>query len=635
MAKLDISEALSEKLATIPSEPGVYLFKDGAGAVIYVGKAVSLRSRVRSYFGSGDSRPTVEFLRARIADVDTIVTTTNTEAVLLENNLIKKHQPRYNIQLRDDKDYVSLTVNVDHPWPMVSVVRRPKPSPGLHVYGPYASAGAVRETLDFLRRTFPLRTCSDHTLYNRTRPCLEYQIKRCVAPCVGYVEEHEYRQLVHQVELFLRGQNTELVRELRDSMKAAADALEFEKAAFLRDRLFAVEKTLERQRVFAHGGGDRDVFGYWREGDRGVVQVLTIRGGQLTGSRGYPFREVADDNEALLSSFLMQYYAARDVPAQVILPLDIEDREVLAEILAEERGKKVELIIPQRGEKNDLVGMAMTNARLELKRATDEEAALARDLESVARALNLPDPPHRMECVDLSNISGTNAVGAVVTFIDGKPATEYYRHYRIRDTEEINDYNCMREVLERRFRRALESTTSDTWEVPDLLVVDGGRGQVSVAVAVLEDLGLPQVPVAGVAKARDEDGTVRRGRARAARSIQEEDRVFVPKRSNPVSFRSERGGLFLLQRLRDEAHRFAITYHRKRRKKSTLRSALDDISGIGPAKRKALLAHFGSVKAIAEASEDDLTAVPGLTRKLAKRIREHLNRAQTGSSDAK
>lgn len=621
------SPDLAEKLEKIPAEPGVYLFEDEAGAVIYVGKAVNLRSRVRSYFNaSSDTRYTIQFLKARIADIETVVTTNNTEAVLLENNLIKKHQPRYNIKLRDDKDYVSLTINTDHTWPMVRVVRRPKPRPGLQVYGPYASASGVRETLDFLRRTFPLRTCTDHTLNNRSRPCLEYQIKRCVAPCVGYVSEAEYADLVRQVELFLRGRNTELVKKLKRSMKDASDSEQFEKAAFLRDRLFAVEKTLEKQRVFAHGGRDRDVVGYWREGDRAVVQVLTIRGGQLTGSRGFGFDEVADEDDALLTSFLVQYYGKRQPPRQLLLPIDPEDGDALAEILSEARGKKVEVLVPQRGEKNDLVEMAMSNARTELQRMTDEEQALLRDLESLTRALDLEKIPRRIECVDLSNISGTNAVGAVVTFVDGKPATEYYRHYRIQQTEEINDYTCMREVLGRRFRRALAATTTEGWEAPDLLVVDGGRGQVAVAVAVLEELGLPQIPVAGIAKARDEGGKVRRGRARAPHSEAEDDRIFVPGRANPVSFRSERGGLFLVQRLRDEAHRFAINYHRTRRKKSTLRSALDDVPGIGPARRRALLSHFGSVKAIAAASIEQLIEVPGMSSELAHRVREHLKR---------
>ena len=608
-------------------EPGVYLFKDDAGTVIYVGKAAQLRNRVRSYFSaSSDSRYTIQFLRRRIADVEAIVTATNTEAVLLENTLIKKHLPRYNVQLRDDKDYVSLTINVGHQWPMIRVVRRPKPSPRLLVFGPYASASGTRETVDFLRRTFPLRTCTDHTLNNRSRPCLEYQIKRCVAPCVGYVAQDDYAALVRQVEMFLRGRSNELVHELREDMGKAAAALDFERAARLRDRLFAVERTLERQRVFSHGGEDRDVFGYWREGDRGVVQVLTIRGGQLTGSRGWPFQEVADDDADLMSSFLMQYYGERDVPAQILLPIEPTEMVVLTQILGEDRGRRVVLTVPRRGEKSELVDMARTNARQELLRATDEEAARSKDLESVARALDLPAPPHRMECVDLSSISGTNAVGAVVTFIDGKPAAEYYRQYKIRETEEINDYACMREVLSRRFRRALEATSEEGWQLPDLLLVDGGRGQISVATRVLEDLGLPQVRVAGIAKGREETGRVIRARGRTADNEREEDRVFVPGRVNPISFRSERGGMFMLQRLRDEAHRFAISYHRKRRKKTTLISQLDEISGIGPAKRKALLTRFGSVRAIAGASEAELASVPGMTPVLARRVREYLQK---------
>lgn len=642
----------------LPTGPGVYVFKDAAGTVIYVGKAVNLRSRVRQYFSLADERPTVRFLVERIRQVDTTVTDNEAEALLLENTLIKKHQPRYNIQLRDDKDYVSLRINAGHEWPMVNVIRRPQPEPGSLTFGPYSSAGAVRETLRFLRRTFPLRTCRDTTLYNRTRPCLEYQIGRCVAPCVGYVTQEEYRRLQDQVVLFLKGRNTELRGQLDDEMRIAAAKEEFEKAAKLRDRLRAVERVLEEQKVDSHDESDRDVFGFYREADRGAVSVLSVRGGRLVENRTFLFDESAEEDAELLTNFVVQYYAEREVPPEVLLAKDLPEEAALAEVLEQARHAKVVLRTPQRGAKKDLVAMAGTNAESAFRRTHDRETGVRRDLESLSRALDLVGPPQRLECVDLSMIQagsppaggslarkgphGRAPVGAVVTFIDGQPSKELYRRFHIKDLaaiaqagQELSDFAMMKEVLSRRFARAgvprsvgrsasLRASDSPLasgsvvdpasaegpWALPDLMVVDGGKAQLQVAEAVLVELGITGLPLCAIAKDPEH------GKAKGP----SEERVFVPGRANPVSFQREKGGMFLLQRIRDEAHRFAITFHRKTRNRATLRSALDSIPGIGDTRRKALLRHFGSAKKVAAATLDELVEAPAMSRSAAEAV---------------
>lgn len=625
----------------LPTGPGVYVFKDASGRVIYVGKAVNLRSRVRQYFSLSDERPTVRFLVERIANVETIVTDNEAEAILLENTLIKKHQPRYNIQLRDDKDFVSLRINASHEWPMVNVIRRPAPDPGSLTFGPYSSAGAVRETLRFLRRTFPLRTCRDTTLYNRTRPCLEYQIGRCVAPCVGYVTQEEYRRLQDQVVLFLKGRNTELKDQLDHDMRVAAAREEFEKAAKLRDRLKAVERVLEEQKVDSHDESDRDVFGFYREADRGAVAVLSVRGGRLVENRHYLFDESAEEDGELLTNFVVQYYAEREVPPEVLLARELPELSALAEVLEQARQAKVALRTPQRGAKKDLVAMAGSNAESVFRRTHDKETGVRRDLESLARALDLVGPPNRMECVDLSMIQGSAPVGAIVVFVDGQPAKELYRRFHIKDLaaiaaagQELSDFAMMKEVLSRRFAKASAASrggplaslakegpdpasAEGPWALPDLLVVDGGKGQLQVAEAVLVELGITGLPLCAIAKDPEH------GKAKGP----SEERIFVPGRANPVAFQREKGGMFLLQRIRDEAHRFAITFHRQTRRRSTLRSALDSIPGIGDTRRKALLRHFGSAKKVALATLDELLEVPAMSRGAAEAVYRWFHRA--------
>ena len=629
----------------LPTGPGVYVFKDAAGRVIYVGKAVNLRSRVRQYFTLADERPTVRFLVERIASVETTVTDNEAEAILLENTLIKKYQPRYNIQLRDDKDFVSLRINASHEWPMVNVIRRPGPEPGSLTFGPYSSAGAVRETLRFLRRTFPLRTCRDTTLYNRTRPCLEYQIGRCVAPCVGYVTQAEYRGLMDQVVLFLKGRNKELRGTLEHDMRVAAAEEEFEKAAKLRDRLRAVERVLEEQKVDTHDESDRDVFGFYREADRGAVAVLCVRGGRLVENRTFLFDESAEEDAELLTTFVVQYYAAgREIPPEVLVPFlgaapvaetpaaEAEDGPpALAEVLATAREARVDVRTPQRGAKRDLVAMAGSNAESAFRRTHDKAAGVRRDLESLARALDLVGPPHRMECVDLSMIQGRAPVGAVVAFVDGQPAKDLYRRFHIKDLaavaaagQELSDFAMMKEVLTRRFARAQDPASQEgPWALPDLLVVDGGKAQLQIAEAVLVEMGITGLPLCAIAKDPEH------GKAKGP----SQERVFVPGRANPVPFHREKGGLFLLQRIRDESHRFAITFHRQTRKKTTLRSSLDSIPGIGDTRRKALLRHFGSAKKVAMATLDELIAAPSMSKDAAEAVFRWYHRAGEGPGE--
>jgi excinuclease ABC subunit C len=599
----------------LPTGPGVYLFKDAKGEVIYVGKAVNLRSRVRQYVAGQDARPTVSFLMSRATSVETTVTDTDAEAILLENNLIKKHHPRYNIQLRDDKDYVSLRINAGHQWPMVSVVRRPPPDKTSLTFGPYSSAGAVRETLRFLRKTFPLRTCRDTVLYNRARPCLEYQIGRCVAPCVDYVTTDEYKKLVDEVELFLRGKNAELQSLLKEEMREASGAQQYEKAAKLRDRLAAVERVLSEQKVASHDGVDRDVFGFYREGDRGAVNVLSVRGGRMVGSRNFVFDETAAEDAEVMTSVIAQFYSTREVPAEVLLPRESPDIEALGQLLGSTRGGSVDVATPQRGGKKDLVAMASSNAESAFRREHDEQASVRRDLESLARALDLEGPPARVECVDLSMIQGRAPVGAVVAFVDGRPAKDLYRRFHIKDLREMSDFAMMHEVLTRRFKRALEPDAGP-WAPPDLLLVDGGKAQLSIAEAVLSELGIVDLPLAALAKDPEH------GKAKGP----SEERVFVPGRTNPVEFRREKGGMFLLQRVRDEAHRFAITFHRQTRQKSTLRSALDEIPGIGETRRRSLLRHFGSARKVMSATVDELAAAPSMNRATAVKVHRHFHR---------
>ena len=609
-----IAPTLDERLATVPTGPGVYLLKDAQGKVIYVGKAVSLRARVRSYLRGGDERSQVRFLVGKLADFEMLVTASEKEALILENNLIKQYHTRYNIRLKVDKSYVSVKVTIQEPWPRVLVTRRIVKD-GSRYFGPFHSASAVRETLDTIRKIFPLRTCSDGVFRNRTRPCIEYDIKRCLGPCVLAVDRAAYEEHLRQAMLLLEGRSREVASTLRGRMERAAAAERFEEAARLRDQIQAIEKTQERQQVVAHWGADQDVFGLYREGGAIEVQVLFVRDGKLVSNQAYAFDDWELPDAEVLEAVLTQFYqaTARDVPDEILLPVAISDAPVRAEYLAERRGRKVAIVVPQRGDKLRLIEMAQANARQSFVERRDAAAEGTRQVVELQRRLGLRVPPRRIECVDIATFQGGESVGAVVAFLDGRPWKDGYRRFRIRSVEGTDDFASVAEVLERRFRDGPRRG-----EPPDLLVIDGGLGQLGAAKHVLERQGLEAVPVIGLAKERV-------ARDPVAREIQRRpERVFLPGRKNPMILRSNSTALFLLQRVRDEAHRFANAYHRTLRKRARLTSMLDAVEGVGPGRRKALLRHFGSMRRVREASIDQLTQVPGVSAALAGRIKEQL-----------
>src|SRR5882724_5917619 len=613
---LAAARSLDDRLAAVPMRPGVYLLKDRQGKVIYVGKAANLRSRVRTYLRGGDERSQVRFLCEKLADFETIVTANDKEALILENSLIKQYRPRYNIRLKDDKSYVSVKLTVRDPWPRVLVTRRIVKD-GNRYFGPFASASAVRDTLDTIRKVFPLRTCSDPVFKNRSRPCIEYQIKRCLGPCVLPVDRAVYEGHLRQAMLLLEGRNRDVVSTLRRAMEAAAEAERFEEAARLRDQLRAIEKTQEPQQVVEHWGANQDVFGLYREGGSIEVQVLFVRDGKLVSNQTYAFDDWEFPDAEVLEEVLTQFYQAteRDVPDEILLPTAISDAEVRAEYLSERRGKKVAILVPQRGDKLRLVEMARENARqsfAERRDATKQGERMAAELQA---RLRLANAPKRIECLDIATLQGGETVGAIVAFDEGAPHKDGYRRYRIRTVEGTDDFAAVAEVLRRRFRDARERGG-----LPDLLVIDGGLGQLGAARAVFAELGLTDLEVVGLAKERVErDATASEIRRRP-------ERIFLPGRKNPVVLKPNSSALFLLQRVRDEAHRFVNLYHRKLRARARLRSRLDAIAGIGPRRRRALLRRFGSLRRIGEASAEELAVVPGVTLTLAAQIKEELSR---------
>ena len=588
----------------VPAAPGCYIMKDGKNRPIYVGKAKNLRARIRNYINESDTRYSVKFLMGRVAAIDFLVTGTEKEALLLENSLIKQHKPRYNVRLKDDKTYISLRLNRGDEFPRITVVRRYKKD-GAMYFGPYHSAGAVYQTLKQLQRLFPMRTCTDHVLKNRTRPCLYFQMKQCVAPCVGHMDRAGYHELVEQAVMVLEGRSAELEKVLLERIRVASEAMEFEKAGILRDRLYDLRTTLERQRtVGISGAEDRDVFGYFNEGSFTEIQILFYRGGKMLGGRVYSFQRREMPVDELLSSFLLQYYSdAPAVPGEVLVPLDLEDADALSELLSEQRGAKVTVQWAQRGEKRALVDMAMRNAQKSFEQKQLKERANIDTLEQLQEALNLPVLPRRIECFDISTIQGAEKVASMVVFEEGEAAKNRYRRYAIKDVEGQDDFASMREVLMRRFTRAIQEN-----DLPDFVLIDGGKGQLNVATAVFKDLGLNELPHAGIAKSRLEE------------SGHSPERFFVPGRMNPIILPQSGPVIQLVTRIRDEAHRFAITYHRKKRKKAALRTSLTNIAGVGQTRAKALLQALGSVTRVKAATVEEIAAVPGFSQKSAEAV---------------
>ena len=604
-----------------PTSPGVYIMKDETGKVIYVGKGINLKKRVASYFTrSGDSRYQIRFLMNRVNTIDWIVTDTEKEALILENSLIKEHRPRYNMSLRDDKTYFSLRLDPAEEFPRITIIRKVHRD-GARYFGPYSSATAAREVLKELCRTFPLRHYPLRNCRQRKRPCLYYQLKQCSAPCFGKITPEEYAGLVEGATLFLSGKNREIIRIYRERMAAAAQRQEYEEAGRYRDLIHSIEATVEKQKV-ASIGGDTDVIGIVPLGDHLQISILFIRNGLLLGSRSY-LPEWEFEPEEGVASFLASYYTGEVIiPDEILLSVPISGSQAMAELLSEKRGKKVSIINPMRGPKLELVKMAAKNAEnaaLERQRKAEESGSILNELKD---RLHLAKNPRRIECYDISNIQGRDAVGSRVSFLDGKPEKSGYRRYRIRSVEQSDDFAMMREVLFRRF-----NTDRAEEENPDLIIVDGGIGQLGILSAVIEELGVAGIDLAGLAKSRVSSEM-------SSSTIERSDeRVFLPGRKNPVTLRQNSPALLLLARIRDEAHRFAITYHRKLRSGTALASALDSISGIGTVLRKRLLEKFGSVQGIREASVEELIVIKGVTRELAEKIKGRLGSLGTRNED--
>ncbi len=610
----DEPHALGERVDALPTGAGVYLFKSARGRVLYVGKAQNLRSRVRSYLRpGGDGRVRIALLVEGAADVEVVLTPSVKAALLLENELIKRHRPPYNVRLRDDKQYLGLRLDVREPWPRPTPVRRFRED-GAAYFGPYTSSLSLRDAISNLRRIFPLRSCSDPVFRDyqrRGRPCIEFEMKRCLAPCVGGIDAESYAKLVEGTVLFLRGRSDQLLQTLRAEMDRAAAEERFEDAARLRDRIGAVEQTVQRQTIVERRAIDRDVVGFARRGGEIDVAVLHVRAGRVVGHTAHAFSGIALDDAEAFGSFLAQYYAVPDrpVPGEIWLALEPADADALREWLGDRAGRRIAVRVAQRGSGRELVAMANANAELRLAQRLDARESVAAALAEVQERLGLARRPDRIECYDVSTLAGTLAVASRVTFADGRPDKNRYRRYRIREAAAGDDFACLREVLTRRLARV------ESDPLPDLLIVDGGRGQLGVATAALRDAGL-STDVIGLSKERaPETARVRRSGGLKA------EQVHLPLRKDPVLLPPSSAALLLLQRVRDEAHRFAIEFQRSLRQRANLTSILEEIPGIGPGKRRALLRELGSLRAVRDADAERLAQVSGLSPTDALRIR--------------
>lgn len=613
---------IEEKIDALPNQPGVYLMKDRSGRIIYVGKAVNLRNRVRSYFTRADSRAFVQLLDRVLHDIETVVVRTEKEALLLENELIKKHRPRFNIQLRDDKQYLCLRLDITHRFPRLETVRRPKRDHARY-FGPYSSASSIRETLRVVNKFFQLRTCTDHVLESRKRPCLLHQIGRCPAPCVFPVVPEDYRRNVDAVTLFLEGRSGPLLDQLKERMKGAAKKLEFEEAARLRDQIIALERSLERQTIATTDAIDQDVFGVYRQADKICIYILYVRGGRISGGRPLHFTSEFPDDE-LIESLVNQYYADENfVPREVLVPTMPNEPEALAELLSEQKGEKVRVFVPQRGDKVELLALASRNAERSFSERTRTREEIEQTLERLKERLNLSKLPRRMECFDISHSQGTSIVASQVASFDTEPDTANYRRYKLKTVTQNDDFASMHEILTRRFRRGLEDG-----DLPDLVVIDGGKGQLAAAYAAMRDLNVEGVDMVALAKSRDLDVALPDEEVKRS-----PERVFLVDRKDPIVLPQTSPELFALTRLRDEAHRFAITFQRKLSRKRGLQSQLDSVPGVGETRRRALLTHFGSLKRVKEATVADMAAVESIGPAVAERIHAFLHAPAGADAD--
>jgi excinuclease ABC subunit C len=614
------TEGIESQLKRVPQEPGVYLFRNTQGDVLYVGKAKVLRPRVRSYFqaGSSDTRHGIRQMTDRVETIETIVTQTEVEALHLEQNLVKRHRPPFNVRLRDDMSFPNIAVTVEDDYPRVMFTRE-RHRRGVVYFGPYANAKKVRETLDVLNRVFRYRPCEGPQPGRHSGiPCLDFHIERCHAPCVGYISKESYRDLIEQVIEFLSGDDRPIRRRLEEQMRDAATEERFEDAARYRNRLRAIERLSERQAVERKSIGTIDVIGVAVSPERAAVQVFPLREGRMVDRYSFHLENAAgEDVDEVLEQFCLEYYgSAPSIPPQILVPKGAGDTSALEEFLSERRGSRVEVRIPERGEKRRLQELAQQNATLALESETfvaeTRRARRVEALEELREVLNLESLPIRIECFDISNIQGQEVVGSMVVFEDAVAKKGHYRKFTVRSVDGQDDFASMREVISRRFSRLAADPASDDWNesfaaAPNLVVIDGGKGQLSAALAAMQELDLPRVAVIALAKRIEE--------------------VFVPGRSDPIVLPEHSPGLHLLQRIRDEAHRFAITFHRQRRDSAARGSMFDQLEGVGPVRRRALLQHFGSAERIAAASQEELAGVPGVPAKTARRIYEQLHRA--------
>ncbi|MHB8621549.1 MAG: excinuclease ABC subunit UvrC [Chloroflexota bacterium] len=617
---MELPRQLESTLKNLPDKPGVYLHKDAGGNVLYVGKAKSLRSRVRSYFNAEDSKtPKQRSMVSQVASVDYILTGSPVEALVLECNLIKRYRPKYNIMLRDDKNYPYIKISLDEDFPRVFRTRNYRKD-GARYFGPYTSSKSLDETLRLLKKIFPYRSCNrpmpdaapdpEQSLSARSRPCLDYYIHRCIAPCIRACSKDEYAAVIDDVQRFLEGRHDEIARGMKERMARAAEELRFEEAALIRDRVRSIERVLEKQRITSTGMEDQDVVALARDKGEACVMIFFIRGGKVIGQRDYVMNGTQDETETdILTEFLAQYYdSATSLPAEVLLQHPVDDPDTVAEWLRRKRGKKVVLAVPRRGEKARLIELAERNARetlqtLKVKWLNDDQRVAA-GLTELADYLELDRLPQRIECYDISNTQGADSVGSMIVFAGGRPRTSDYRRFKIKTVAGADDYASLKEVLRRRFKRASTEEGTAWGNLPDLLVIDGGKGQLNAAVEALADVGVDAIPVVGLAKEREE--------------------IFLPGQSVPVVLPAISQGLYLIQRVRDEAHRFAITYHRTVRARTSITSQLDEIPGIGTHRKKDLIRRFGSVKGIRQAPAEEIATVPGFSHRLAELVKEYL-----------
>ena len=628
--------AFQHRLRVTPEKPGVYLMKDAGDNVLYVGKASVLRNRLRSYFGSpaGHSAK-IRRLVPQITDFEFIVTDTEAEALILENTLIKRYRPRYNARLKDDKTYPFLKIDLSEEFPRVYITRQVSDD-GARYFGPFATAGSVRQTMDLVKKLFPYRSCTKVITGSDPRPCLEYFIHRCVAPCSGYASREEYDRVIQQVILFMEGNTDAVTQELSKKMEESSEGLEFERAAVLRDQIRSIERVAEEQRIKVDSNpiGDADVIAMAQGTDETWVEVFFIRHGKLIGRDHFFMEGAQDDSTSLvLAQFIKQFYqTALVIPPKILLQHPVEEEELIRDWLRQRRGGAVNLVFPQRGANRKLLNIVVENANQGLAQHRvkwlNNPDVIHQAMAELQEELSLPALPLRMECYDISHIQGTSLVGSMVIFQDGKPKTSHYRRFKIKLVEGVDDYASMQEMLRRRFRRLANARAEasalsglavtdlavpnlegdgpqDAWSIlPDLVIIDGGKGHLSAALEVLLELGLDDIPLAALAKENEE--------------------LFVPHTPEPIILPRRSQGLYLVQRIRDEAHRFAITYHRNLRSKGSLRSSIDLVTGIGPKRKRMLLRRFGSIQAIKDAPVDDIAAVPGLTRSLALRLKQTL-----------